>query len=185
MYKCKLKQHFVNNFQKMTIVRNVFWLNTILMYGGTCKTKISSKVCISYPRGAYASAEQSAVSYIYMYVDPNRLVFTLTKTRLIFMINVFCCLVKTVSSKNGGESSGNYRNPELKQLRSGVWTVLPAFRMDTLYLFKCHLSAYLPKRSSAVRYELDICPVGCDCTGVLTDHVNMRKQTLIVFIVHS
>ena len=87
--------------------------------------KQKSPRMFAYPREAYASAEQSAVRG--MYVDPNRLVLTLTKTLLIFIINVFFYLVEKNSFENGGESSGNYRNPELKQRRSGVSTVRPAF----------------------------------------------------------
>ena len=48
----------------------------------------------------------------------------------------FCYLFQIVSSKNGGESNGNYRNPELKQRRSGVSTVLPAFRLDTVMIVR-------------------------------------------------
>ena len=69
--------------------------------------------------------EQSAVRD--MYVDPNRPVLTLTYlTLLIFIINVFLPGRKN-SFENGGVSSGNYRNPELKQRRSGVSTI-PARR---------------------------------------------------------
>ena len=46
----------------------------------------------------------------------------------------FCYLVEKNSFENGGESSGNYRNPELKQRRSGVLTVRPAFRLDAVIL---------------------------------------------------
>ena len=44
----------------------------------------------------------------------------------------FCYLVEKVSFENGGESIGNYRNPEFKQRRSGVSTVRPAFRLDAV-----------------------------------------------------
>ena len=46
----------------------------------------------------------------------------------------FCYLVEKISFENGGESSGNYRNPELKQRRSGVSTVRPAFRLNAVIL---------------------------------------------------
>ena len=52
----------------------LFGANTILAYGRTWKTK--SPRMFAYTSGAYASAEQSAVRD--MYVDPNRLVLTLT-----------------------------------------------------------------------------------------------------------
>ena len=51
----------------------------------------------AYPRGAYASAEQSAVRD--MYLDPNRLVLTLTQTLLIFIITVFVTWSKKIPSK--------------------------------------------------------------------------------------
>ena len=66
-----------------------------------------------------------------MYVDPNRLVLTLTNSFNIHNKR-FCYLVEKISFENGGESSGNYRNPELKQRRSGVSTVRPAFRLDAV-----------------------------------------------------
>ena len=47
---------------------------------------------------------------------------------------MFFYLVEKISFENGGESSGNYRNPELKQRRSGVSTVRPAFRLDAVVL---------------------------------------------------
>ena len=50
--------------------------------------KQKSPRMFAYPSGAYASAEQSAVRDM-LYVDPNRLVLTLTLTLLIFIINVF------------------------------------------------------------------------------------------------
>ena len=51
----------------------------------------------AYPSGAYVSAEQSAVRDTY--VDPNRLVLTLTLTLLIFIINVFVTWSKIFPSK--------------------------------------------------------------------------------------
>ena len=48
----------------------------------------------------------------------------------------FCYLVEKNSFENGGESCGNNRNPELKQRRSGVSTVRPAFRLDAVIAMK-------------------------------------------------
>ena len=78
--------------------------------------KQKSPRMFAYPSGAYASAEQSAV-------DINS--FNIYNKR-------FCDLVEKISFENGGESSRNYRNPELKQRRSGVSTVRPAFRLDAV-----------------------------------------------------
>ena len=70
MYKCKINHQFVYTLKKMTIVRNFFG-RTRFKHG-----KQKSPRMFAYPSGAYASAEQSAVRD--MYVDPNRLVLTLT-----------------------------------------------------------------------------------------------------------
>ena len=59
--------------------------------------KQKSPRMFAYPSGAYASAEQSAAGD--MYVDPNRLVLTLAKTLLIFIINVFVTWSKIFPSK--------------------------------------------------------------------------------------
>ena len=59
--------------------------------------KQKSHRMFAYLSGAYASAEQSAVRD--MYVDPNRLVLTVTLTFSIFTINVFVTWSKKFPSK--------------------------------------------------------------------------------------
>ena len=74
MYKCKINQQFVNTLKKMTIVRN--FLGRTIFQRMAEHGKQKSPRMFAYPSGAYAPAEQSAVRD--MYVDPNRLVLTLT-----------------------------------------------------------------------------------------------------------
>ena len=65
----------------------------------------------------------------------------------------FCNLVEKISFENGGESSRNYRNPELKQRRSGVSTVRPAFRLDAVYKVTYDLVAF-PAHNYLIRNTL-------------------------------
>ena len=98
--------------------------------------KQKSPRMFAYPSGAYASAEQSAVRDMYVYRSEQASAYVDINSFNIYDKR-FCYLVEKISFENGGESSGNYRNPELKQRRSGVSTVHPAFRLDAV---QCLLS---------------------------------------------
>ena len=78
----------------------------------------------------YVSVEDLAVRI--MHVDPDRLLFMFDERILIFFKSDSFYLRSVKTPKNGGESIEKDRNSALYDRSSGVSTVLPALRLDTV-----------------------------------------------------
>ena len=80
----------------------------------------------------YVSVEDLAVRI--MHVDPDRLLFMFDERILIFLKSDSFYSTVSQNTKKGGESIEKDRNSALYDRCSGVSTVLPALRLDTVFM---------------------------------------------------
>ena len=81
----------------------------------------------------YVSVEDLAVRI--MHVHPDRLLFMFDERILIFLKSDSFYLLSVKTPKMAGESIEKDRNSALYDRNSGVSTILPALRLDTVMLF--------------------------------------------------
>ena len=103
-----------------------------------------------------------------MRVDPDRLLFMFGKRILIFLKSDSFYLPSVKNTKNCGESIEKDRNSALYDRSSGVSTVLPALRLDTVQAIYNHVSYDKMHSIYLTRKSMGACP------GI-PHHVNLIK----------